>query len=81
MEFAIRFNGGYEVCVLMPSDILGRNKYYPLRNFGDHQGDARIFKLNDCPNLTDVQIRMLIKLYNPNKKYKRINCRKFVVEN
>ena len=79
MQFGINWNDGYEVTVLM----VGENGYlrqYPLRNFGEHQGDARIFKEVDCPQLTDTQIRMLIRKYDPKVKYKRINGKRFVRE-
>jgi hypothetical protein len=77
MQFGINWNDGYEVCVLM-EDERGLRRWLPLRNFGDRQGDARIFKEVDCPDLTDTQIRMLVKRFDRNVKYERINKRKFV---
>lgn len=77
MYFGINWNDGYEVGVTMVSEQ-GSIKYHPLRNFGDHQDDARIFKELDCPKLTDLQLRSLIKNYDPKVKYKRINGRRFV---
>ena len=62
MQFGINWNDGYEVTVLMVGEH-GYLRHFTLRNFGEHQGDARIFKEADCPNLTDAQIRMLIKNY------------------
>ena len=79
MQFGINWNDGYEVTVLM-ADEHGYLRYFPLRNFGEHQGDARIFKEVDCPKLTDAQIRMLIKNYDPKVKYKRISGTRFVRE-
>ena len=79
MQFGINWNDGYEVTVLMVGEH-GYLRHYPLRNFGDHQGDARIFKEVDCPKLTDVQIRMLIKNYDQKVKYKRISGTRFVRE-
>lgn len=79
MEFAINWNDGYEVTVLMIGPH-GYLRHYPLRNFGDHQGDAKIFKEVDCPKLTDTQLRLLIKNYNPAVKYKRINGKRFIRE-
>lgn len=76
MQFGINWNDGYEVSVVMPNEF-GYLRHYPLRNFGDHQGDARIFKEVDCPKLTDTQIRILIKQYDPKVKYRRINGRTF----
>ena len=77
MQFGINWNDGYEVCVLM-EDERGLRRWLPLRNFGDRQGDARIFKEADCPDLTDTQIRMLVKRFDRSVKYERINERKFV---
>ena len=49
MQFGINWNEGYEVCVLMP-DERGLRKWFPLRNFGDREGDAKAFKYFDCPD-------------------------------
>ncbi|MBR5395775.1 MAG: hypothetical protein IK144_11965 [Bacteroidaceae bacterium] len=80
MEFAINYNNGYEVAVLM-EDARGLRRWLPLRNFGDRQGDAKCFKYYDCPKLTDAQLRMLIKRFDRNVKYERINGRRFVKQN
>lgn len=80
MEFAINWNDGYEVAVLM-EDERGIRRFFPLRNFGDRQGDAKIFKYVDCPKLTDTQLRMLIKRFDRSVKYERINERRFVRQN
>ncbi len=79
MQFGINWNDGYEVTVLMVGEH-GYLRHFPLRNFGEHQGDARNFKEVDCPKLTDAQIRMLIKNYDPKVKYKRISGTRFVRE-
>ena len=79
MQFGINWNDGYEVTVLMVGEH-GYLRHFPLRNFGERQGDARIFKEVDCPKLTDAQIRMLIKNYDPKVKYKRISGTRFVRE-
>ena len=72
MFFGVNWNNGYEVGVTMVSEF-GTMKYHPLRNFGMRQGDARIFKEVDCPKLTEIQLRSLIKNYNPSIKYSRSN--------
>lgn len=77
MEFAINWNEGYEVAVLMVYEG-GIRRWRPLRNFGDRQGDAKAFKYLDCPDLSDTQIRMLVKNFDRNVKYERINGRKFL---
>lgn len=73
----MEYRDGYEVTVLM-EDERGLRRWFPLRNFGDRQGDAKMFKYMDCPKLTDVQIRMLIKYFNRSIKYERVNGRKFI---
>lgn len=80
MEFAINYNHGYVVCLLQYDEGWHRKRFFPLRNFGEHQGDARIFKEVDCPSLNDAQLKMLIKNYRNDIIYKRINSRRFVRE-
>lgn len=82
MEFGINFeNGGYVVLVLLRNVENGDfPRWYRLRNFGLRKGDARCFKEFDCPRLTGNQIKMLIKSYNKNVLWERINSRKFVVQ-
>lgn len=77
MQFCINWNDGYEVAVLM-EDERGLRRWLPLRNFGERQGDAICFKYYDCPELTDAQLRMLIKRFDRNVKYERINSRHFI---
>ena len=80
MEFGINYNNGYVVNLIAYDEKWKRKKFFPLRNFGEHQGDARIFKEIDCPSLTDSQLRMLIKTYNPAVIFKRINSKRFIKE-
>ncbi len=77
MQFGLEYRDGYEVTVLMEDERRLR-RWFPLRNFGERQGDAKIFKMVDCPDLTDTQIRMLVKNFDRNVKYIRINGRRFV---
>lgn len=77
MQFAINYNEGYEVCVFMP-DERGLQRWQPLRNFGERQGDAKCFKYFDCPDLTELQLRMLVKRFDRSVKYERINGRRFI---
>ena len=79
MWYGVNWNDGYEVGVNMV-DEHGYFRYHPLRNFGDHQGDAKMFQEVDCPQLTDLQLRSLIKNYNPSIKYRRINGKRFAKE-
>lgn len=78
MEFAINYNNGYVVCLVAYDECWKRKRFFPLRNFGDHQGDARLFKEVDCPDLSDVQLRLLIRSYKSSVSYKRINNKKFI---
>lgn len=80
MQFCINYNDGYEVAVQM-EDERGLLRWLPLRNFGDREGDAKCFKYWDCPKLTGTQLRMLIKRFDRNVKYERINGRRFVKQN
>lgn len=52
----------------------------PLRKFKE-QGDAMVFKLHDCPKLTDLQIKALVRMYDKNKKFVRIDERHFKCSN
>lgn len=61
---------GYVVEAYYP-DKDGTERWLPLRNFGDRQGDAIDFRDIDCPELTDVLIRGLINRYNPQVRYVR----------
>ena len=59
------------------SDGTGYGQWYPLRNFGQRQGDARAFMLYDCPQLSDAHITALRKSYRPEVKYKRVTSTRF----
>lgn len=77
MTFAIEYeDGGFVVThkTIKPNGYIG---WVPLRKFKD-QGDAFVYRECDCPKLTDTQIRSLAKIYDPHKRYKRINGKKFV---
>ena len=80
MEFGINWNDGYEVCDLT-SDENNIRKWKPLRNFGDHQGAARIFKEEECPDLSDAQIKLLIKNFKREVKYQRIGHQRYRIDN
>jgi hypothetical protein len=53
-------------------------RWQPLRNFGDRQGDAIIFRDSDAPKLTVAQLRRLAKQYNQDVKYMRYSATRFV---
>lgn len=76
MRFSVTYNDGYVVSVRQ-MDTGGYIRYKPLRKFHE-QGDAFCFRECDCPKLSDIQIKMLIKQYSPSKKYKRISSKRFV---
>lgn len=74
MTFVLNYNHGYEVGVVMEGET-GCLQTFPLRNFGDRQGDAKMYQLHDCPRLTYEQVKRLARNYDPTEKYERIrNC-------
>lgn len=79
-QFGLEYSNGYVVTALGVK-VDGFRKWFPIRNFGPHQGDARIFKECDVCNLTQNDIIMLANNYNPNRVYRRINAHRFVLEN
>lgn len=78
MQFQVNNTpGGYVVeAYVKEGPSFGR--WYPLRNFGDRQGDAFAFRDFDCPSLPDTTIRALIRTYNAATKYIRVNGQKFI---
>ena len=73
MEFCKHFDaeGGYTVDVRMEDEVRGLC-CLPLRSFGERQGDAIAFQLYDCPKLTDLQLKSLIKNYDATHHYIRV---------
>lgn len=61
---------GYVVEAFWP-DADGMERWMPLRNFGDRQGDAIDYRDIDCPELSDTMIRALIKAYDKDRRYAR----------
>lgn len=80
MEFCINYENGYVVCLVAFDINWGRKRFFRLRNFGEHQGMARIYKEVDCPSLSYAHLQLLIKNYTPNRIYKRISSSRFVIE-
>ena len=66
---------GYVVEVYWP-DAFGNYHWHPLRNFGDRQGDAIDFRDIDCPTYEPKLIQTLIKMYDKQNKYKRLDGRR-----
>lgn len=75
MYFSLEYEKGFVVTLTKIWED-GRLYEKPLRKFKE-QGDAMVFKLHDCPNLTDLQIKMLVKTYDRKKKFVRIDERHF----
>ena len=67
---------GYIVGVYL-RDGNGNGHWYRLRNFGDRQGDALSFREWDLPPFTDTQIRLFIKTFKIENKYKRLDKNKY----
>ena len=61
---------GYVVEAYFP-DTDGCERWQPLRNFGDRQGDAIDFRDIDCPELSDANIKALISRYDWKTCYAR----------
>ena len=58
--------------------IVEDGHWHPLRNFGDHQGDAIEFRDCDCQRLPLEHIHQLVRQYNPAVKYARISGTRFI---
>ena len=77
MYFSLEYENGFVVTLTkIWDDGILHDK--PLRKFKE-QGDAIIFKLHDCPKLTELQIKMLVKSYDNKKKFVRLDERHFRV--
>lgn len=51
-----------------------RNSHWePIANFGDNQGDAIFFKNHDAPKLPEEQIKDLVKDYDPEMIFHRLD--------
>lgn len=75
MYFSLEYENGYVVTLTQIWDD-GRYHVKPLRKFKE-QGDAMVFKFHDCPKLTALQIKMLVKTYDRTKKFVRLDERHF----
>ena len=75
MFFSLNYDDGYVIALTKMWDD-GQIHIKPLRKFYE-QGDAIAFREFDCPHLSETQIKMLVKQYNPNVKYRRINSKHF----
>lgn len=53
-------------------------EWKPLRNFGDRQSDAILFKEEDCPRLNEFNLKNLINRYDKDDKWMRASGRRFV---
>ena len=75
MGFHLEYDGGYIVTLTQIWED-GSLREKPLRKFKE-QGHAMIFKEHDCPHLTELQIKMLVKQYDPKILFTRIDERHF----
>jgi len=62
---------GYVVEAYM-LDKDGTERWLPLRNFGERQGDALDFCRTDCPKYSLDLIRGMVNTYRPDVTYARI---------
>lgn len=75
MYYSLEYENGFVVTLTRIWED-GRLHEKPLRKFKE-QGDAMVFKNHDCPRLTELQIKMLVKNYDPAKKFTRIDEKHF----
>lgn len=71
MFFALNYDDGYVITLTKVWEN-GQLQAKPLRKFHE-QGDALAFREFDCPHLSETQINVLVKRYDPNVKYRRLN--------
>lgn len=72
MEFQVTIKPeGYVVEALMLDKDRGE-RWVPLRNFGDRQGDAIECAYRDCPALPFVHIKAMANLYDKDVRYERV---------
>lgn len=69
---------GYVVSAFVCETPSTSRVWKPLRNFGDRQSDAKIYKEEDCPKLNEHNLKGLIERYRKEDKWIRINGRRFV---
>lgn len=79
MYYGLNYEDGYVVTLTQVWED-GMLKSKALRKFKE-QGDAKVFQQHDCPRLTELQIKMLVKNYDPAKKFIRIDERHFRLSN
>lgn len=71
-SFALEYDNGYVVKGRWADDY-GQYRWHPLRNFGEHEGMAKHFRIYDCPKLDDKHLKALAKMFDPKVIYIRIN--------
>lgn len=76
MFYSINYDNGYIVTCSGHWADGNFKSDLPLRKF-KNEGDAKIFKEHDCPQLTDSQLKALVKHYNPNVKFIRLGENKY----
>lgn len=70
-------NNGYVVAVLITCND-GLERYKPIINFGDRQGDAIEFVAYDIEKFSYATIAARVKSYKEDDKYKRVGSCKYV---
>lgn len=69
---------GFVVSAFVCDTPSTHKQWKPLRNFGDRQNDAILFKEMDCPHLNEFNLKSLIDRYDRATKYIRVNERRFI---
>ena len=63
MMFQIKNEGGYIVEAYIALHNESIPYWHPIRNFGDNQGDARLFMQVDCPKFSANDVIILANRY------------------
>lgn len=79
MFYSLNYDDGYVITLTQVWED-GQLCSKPLRKFL-LQGDALAFREFDCPHLSESQIKILVKRYNKQLKYRRINSKRFQIVN
>lgn len=62
---------GYVVSAYL-DDGRGYGRWTPLRNFGDRQGDAKVFAYLDLPEMDSSRVQLFALSYRKDVRYRRI---------
>ena len=61
--------GDYIVSIYSDYDFPNHSSWHPLINFGDYQGDVKLFIMSIINRFDDSFLEKMAKQYNPKNKY------------